>query len=418
MATQQGKVLIVEDEVTNIMVLEALLTRLGYEVTTASSGEEALQLVSREKPDVILSDVMMTSMDGYTVCRRLKENPETFLIPVVLMTALDRVEDRIEGIEAGADDFLTKPINRDELVARIRTLLRKKAAIERYINERETQSSRLVLDHSPLFEGLSRPILEEIAKQMRPRHFDPDAFLCRQGDPGESLFVIQQGFVEVLIDTADGMTPLNWLRQGDVVGEMALVSGDARIASVVARQPTDVLELTYEAFASIVAQHPAIVVNISRITIQRLQGMNKRNIVESTSSPLPVLEQVFISHSSLDKETATTVCDILEAEGIRCWIAPRDVPPGARFGEAIVQAIEQSAGVVLIFSEHANASEHVMNEVERAVNHQKLIFPIRIDQATASAELAYFISRRHWLDACDAPLAAVVKRLATALQAI
>ena len=130
MVAPQAKLLVVDDEVKNVKLMEALLTPRGYAVVTASNGEEALQQVQREQPDLILLDVMMPIVDGFEVCKILKDNAETRLIPVVMMTSLGRVEDRIKGIEAGADDFLTKPVHRDELLARIRTSLRLKRTIE------------------------------------------------------------------------------------------------------------------------------------------------------------------------------------------------------------------------------------------------------------------------------------------------
>lgn len=126
----QAKILVVDDEVTNVKLLEALLLPRGYEVIKASNGEEALLQVFRQHPDLILLDVMMPVMNGFDTCKILKDNAETRLIPIVIMTALGNVEDRIKGIEAGADDFLTKPVHRDELLARIRTSLRLKQTIE------------------------------------------------------------------------------------------------------------------------------------------------------------------------------------------------------------------------------------------------------------------------------------------------
>src|SRR4029450_3520109 len=110
-----------------------LLLPRGYEVVKASNGEEALQQVQQERPDLILLDVMMPVMDGFEACKILKENADTRLIPVVIMTALGQVEDRIKGIEAGADDFLTKPVHRDELLARIHTSLRLKQAMAQQV---------------------------------------------------------------------------------------------------------------------------------------------------------------------------------------------------------------------------------------------------------------------------------------------
>jgi class 3 adenylate cyclase len=117
-------VLVVDDQPANVKLLQQILKMTGYEVATASSGQEALDKVPAEKPDIVLLDVMMPVMDGYEVCRRLRADKETALLPIVMVTALDPQEERIKGIEAGADDFLQKPINQPELLARVKSLLR------------------------------------------------------------------------------------------------------------------------------------------------------------------------------------------------------------------------------------------------------------------------------------------------------
>jgi CheY-like chemotaxis protein len=144
--SKPSKILIVDDEPFNVDYLEQELEDLGYETVSATNGQEALQKVSAEAPDLILLDVMMPIMDGFTVCRILKENEETRLIPIVIMTALNAVGDRIKGIEAGADDFLTKPVNEQELLARIRTTLKLKHTMDRKIGE-----LRQVKDHFAKF---------------------------------------------------------------------------------------------------------------------------------------------------------------------------------------------------------------------------------------------------------------------------
>jgi putative two-component system response regulator len=124
---RKSKILVVDDNVQNVELMEAyLLGAGGYEVQTAYDGEEALQKVEADPPDLILLDVMMPRLDGFEVCRRLKEDENTRLIPIVMITALTELEDRLKGIEAGADDFLSKPVNKLELLTRVKSLVRVK----------------------------------------------------------------------------------------------------------------------------------------------------------------------------------------------------------------------------------------------------------------------------------------------------
>lgn len=132
-----GKVLVVDDVVANVDMLSRMLTREGYQVVTASNGEQALRVVEETHPDLVLMDVLMPQMNGYEACEALKQNPATRLTPVVLITALNEREDKIQGINAGADDFLTKPVNVHELKARVRSLVR----LKRYTDDLESAES-------------------------------------------------------------------------------------------------------------------------------------------------------------------------------------------------------------------------------------------------------------------------------------
>jgi class 3 adenylate cyclase len=123
----QAKVLVVDDTPHNVKLLTDLLGVKGYAVASAATGEEALAKLAGEKPDLVLLDIMMPGLSGYEVCQRIRANPETALLPVVLVTSLDPQQERVKGIEAGADDFLSKPINQPELFARVRSLLRVKS---------------------------------------------------------------------------------------------------------------------------------------------------------------------------------------------------------------------------------------------------------------------------------------------------
>ncbi len=137
-----ARILVVDDIELNVKLLEAKLSCEYYDVIRAYSGAEALAIADAEPPDLVLLDVMMPRMDGFEVCRRLKANPRTADVPVVMVTALSDVASRVQGLEAGADDFLTKPVNDVALFARLRSLVRLKRTLEEW-RAREEICSRL-----------------------------------------------------------------------------------------------------------------------------------------------------------------------------------------------------------------------------------------------------------------------------------
>ncbi len=133
-----ARVLIVDDMIPSVRMLAAKLTSEYYEVLTASKGDEALDIAVTQRPDLVLLDVMMPGMDGYEICRRIKGNPQTAHIPVVMVTALSDSEDRVRGLEAGADDFLTKPVDDLTLFARVRSMVRMKQILDQWRLREET----------------------------------------------------------------------------------------------------------------------------------------------------------------------------------------------------------------------------------------------------------------------------------------
>ncbi|HEY5881634.1 MAG TPA: response regulator [Nakamurella sp.] len=131
-------VLVVDDLPQNVRLLDAVLSPRGYRVLSATSGETALRVLSTERPDLVLLDILMPDMDGYDVCRRIRENPGTAYLPVVMITA-SGAKEKLRAVEAGADDFVTKPFVQGELLARISSLIR----IKRYHDTIERQAAEL-----------------------------------------------------------------------------------------------------------------------------------------------------------------------------------------------------------------------------------------------------------------------------------
>ena len=148
------RILVVDDQRTNAEMVSGLLRNLGYEVELALGGEEALDLVHTNGPDLVISDILMPGVDGYELCRRLRANAATALLPVILVTSAEQSE-RIKGIEAGADDFLAKPVNWAELFGRVKRLLQIKA-LQDEIKQLNTRLEQRVRDQVAQLERLSR----------------------------------------------------------------------------------------------------------------------------------------------------------------------------------------------------------------------------------------------------------------------
>lgn len=158
-------ILIVDDLPQNIELLEAYLAPQGYEILTASNGAEALEKLASHPVDLILLDVMMPGIDGFEVARRVRQNDTMRLLPIILVTALHETEDRIKGIEAGCDDFISKPVDKSELVARVRSLLKVKAyndLLSGYQKELESEVAKKTEEIKDTLKQLKEASLETI----------------------------------------------------------------------------------------------------------------------------------------------------------------------------------------------------------------------------------------------------------------
>jgi two-component system cell cycle response regulator len=201
-----ARILVVDDVAANVKLLEARLSAEYFDVMTALNGQEALAICERSECDIVLLDVMMPNMDGFDVCRRLKLNPTTHHIPVIMVTALDQPSDRVKGLEAGADDFLTKPVSDIALIGRVRSLVRLKMmtdelrmraltsreiGIENPAREAIADTGRggrvlLVDDRKSSYERLAAMLADEQKIDVEP-------------EPSEALFRAAEGNYDVLI---------------------------------------------------------------------------------------------------------------------------------------------------------------------------------------------------------------------------
>jgi DNA-binding NarL/FixJ family response regulator len=224
-----ARILVVDDEPFNVDYLEQELECRGFLTESACNGLDALKLVAAQPPDLVLLDVMMPDLDGISALRILKNDPETRLIPVILMTALNAVEDRVRGIEAGADDFLSKPVDERELFARIQTALSLKRTIDEKVSELQSASDHL--------ERYGRRVREVAVLAVEWQPLDPRLpaeaieFLARRARDAAEAEVRSHGGV-----SAEGGTRLVAVFDGPDLGARTAAAVDAGLA-VVALDP-------------------------------------------------------------------------------------------------------------------------------------------------------------------------------------
>jgi class 3 adenylate cyclase/CheY-like chemotaxis protein len=194
-------ILVVDDLAQNIRLLEAVLSPRGFRVAAASSGEEALDVLTTEQPDLVLLDIFMPGMDGYEVCRRMRDNPTTAYLPVIMITA-SGAEQKVRAIECGADDFVSRPFDQAELLARVRSLVR----IKRYHDTIEHQAAELARWNRDLEQRVQDQV-EQLERVGRLRRFLPEQvadLIVSSGD--ESLLSAHRREVTVVCCDLRGFT--------------------------------------------------------------------------------------------------------------------------------------------------------------------------------------------------------------------
>ena len=225
-SSKPPRVLIVDDIRENVDLVRSLMRAEGYEVASASNGLEALAQVASTPPDLILLDIMMPTLDGYAVCRQLKARPETRLVPIVLITALGDEADKLLGIEAGADDFLTKPFSHAELKARVRSLLKLKAFTDE-LEHAETMLlalGRTVEAKDPYTQGHCERLAAYSVALGRVLRLPPDEVTAL--DLGGALHDLGKiGIPDAILLKPSGLTEAEWaiMREHPVIGERICV---------------------------------------------------------------------------------------------------------------------------------------------------------------------------------------------------
>ncbi|MDD5558478.1 HD domain-containing phosphohydrolase [Candidatus Methylomirabilis sp.] len=215
-------ILVVDDNPQNVELLTVLMQAEGYEVVVAADGLEALAQVAAFPPDLILLDIMMPKLDGYAVCRRLKQEAPTRLVPIVLLTALGAEEARVQGIEAGADDFIMKPFSRAELRARVRSLLRLKAFTDEleYAEAMLLALSRTVEAKDPYTQGHCERLAAYSVALGRKLGLPPEELTAL--DRGGVLHDLGKiGIPDAILLKPSGLSEAEWviMREHTVIGE-------------------------------------------------------------------------------------------------------------------------------------------------------------------------------------------------------
>ena len=199
-ANVQARILVVDDTPQNVRLLEAILSPRGYDVVGAESGQKALDLIAEQVPDLVLLDIMMPGMDGHEVCRRLRGDPTTSLLPIVMVTASGD-QNKVKALDSGADDFIPKPVNQGELLARVRSLLR----IKVYHDTIQRQAAELVEWNRTLEQRVQQQVTR-LERADRLKQFLPSqlAELVATGD--ESLLESHRRHIAVLFCDLRGFT--------------------------------------------------------------------------------------------------------------------------------------------------------------------------------------------------------------------
>lgn len=242
-----ARVLVVDDILPNVKLLEAKLASEYYDVLTATSGPEAIEKVKSDSPDIVLLDVMMPGMDGFEVCKEIKSDPVYAHIPVVMVTALTDTTDRVRGLEAGADDFLSKPLNDTALMARVRSLVRLKMTVDEWRVRENTASQLGVVDEKG--SVMDEPVVNANVLVVEDQKYDSDKFIEALKKDDDNVKVVETGseamseissadydlmVISLNLSSEDGLRLCSHLRSSDITRSIPIlmVAEDADMSRI------------------------------------------------------------------------------------------------------------------------------------------------------------------------------------------
>jgi DNA-binding response OmpR family regulator len=306
-----ARILTVDDEIQNLELLEAMLTSAGYEVCLAHEGEEALRLARERKPDLILLDLMMPGLSGFEVCARVKTDPQTGGIPVLFVTALNQISDKERAMAAGGDDFLTKPFQRTELLARVEALLRVRHLnrdLDRalaYLHEleltRHAQQSKKPAAPTPSAEGAGTILVvddELLARQLFADVLREAGYTTHEAENGErALEIARQETIDiVLLDIMmPGMSGLEVLAR---LGELA---PDSPVIIVTANPTSDnaITALRLGAFDFIVKgfKSEVMLTTVAQAMDRRRLAVRNQGLIRQLEGKIQELLAILAEHS-------------------------------------------------------------------------------------------------------------------------
>lgn len=383
-ATHKATILIVDDEPFNVDYLQQLLSDLEFRTKEAFGGREALDSVADDPPDLILLDVMMPDIDGITVCRMLKGDPATRLIPIVIMTALDGTEDRIRGIEAGADDFLTKPVDDRELLARINAALRTKQAVDETVGELASAAEQLVGMGS--WREQSAVVAVELRSGQAPVSDSPDAaheyLLSRYRTAVRGVL---EGFGgQLMALDGDGDYELAVLRvSGGGPNPAAAIE-----AAIAVRTEVEVLNRTNE----VEPLYPAIAVHMGEVSMEPRRVSQDGAMHWTLGTTGVVCDQAFLMVAEAGGGEVLASAAVLDLLRGRYHTEPVETSDQGLRAVAPERVLEAASG----------GEQATVTQADEAPHRQvRMLATILVSDLVGSTEIAVQLGDRAWTDALD-----------------